>query len=194
MIPLVVTEFPGITAGGAFSGTAGESSSFKHGYFDSTVTNAEVILANGEYFGCSKTGRTDLYNGIPGSLGSIGVVTLLHIKLQRAHKYVEVAYHPFSNTNEAIEKLQTMIVEGGSDSIDFLDGIMFSATKGAIITGRMVDINPQILPVQRFIRPKDPWYFMHVESRIDASPSSPVRELVPLPDYIFRYNRGIFWL
>jgi FAD/FMN-containing dehydrogenase len=194
MIPLVVTEFPGITVGGAFSGTAGESSSFKHGYFDSTITDAEVVLANGEFFRCSRTGRTDLFNGISGSLGSIGVVTLLHIQLQRAYKYVEVAYHPFSSAKEAIDKLQTLISERGDDGIDFLDGIMFSATKGAIITGRMVDVNPQNLRVQRFIRPKDPWYFMHVESRIDASPSSPVRELVPLPDYIFRYNRGIFWL
>lgn len=194
LMPLVVTEFPGITVGGAFSGTAGESSSFKHGYFDQTVTKAEVILANGEYFGCSANGRTDLFKGVPGSLGSLGVVTLLHIQLQRAYKYVEVTYHPFNTAKEAIDKLQACITEETSGSIDFLDGIMFSATKGAIIAGRMVDVNPQNLPVQRFIRPQDPWYFMHVESRIDASSAAPVRELVPLPDYIFRYNRGIFWL
>ena len=31
LIPPVVMEFPGITVGGGFSGTSGESSSFKHG-------------------------------------------------------------------------------------------------------------------------------------------------------------------
>jgi len=35
--PPVVMEFPGITAGGGFSGTSGESSSFRHGFFDKTV-------------------------------------------------------------------------------------------------------------------------------------------------------------
>jgi len=34
LIPPVVMEFPGITAGGGFAGTSGESSSFRHGFFD----------------------------------------------------------------------------------------------------------------------------------------------------------------
>src|ERR1700754_1635905 len=34
LIPPVVPEFPGITVGGGFAGTAGESSSFKYGFFD----------------------------------------------------------------------------------------------------------------------------------------------------------------
>lgn len=37
LIPPVVMEFPGITAGGGYSGTSGESSSFKHGFFDRTL-------------------------------------------------------------------------------------------------------------------------------------------------------------
>ena len=32
LIPPVVMEFPGITAGGGFAGTSGESSSFKYGF------------------------------------------------------------------------------------------------------------------------------------------------------------------
>lgn len=34
MVPPVVMEFPGITVGGGFAGSAGESSSFRYGYFD----------------------------------------------------------------------------------------------------------------------------------------------------------------
>jgi FAD/FMN-containing dehydrogenase len=37
LVPLVVPEFPGITTGGAFSGTSGESSSFREGFFDHTI-------------------------------------------------------------------------------------------------------------------------------------------------------------
>lgn len=37
LIPPVVMEFPGITVGGGYSGTSGESSSFKHGFFDRTL-------------------------------------------------------------------------------------------------------------------------------------------------------------
>lgn len=47
LIPPVVMEFPGITAGGGYAGTSGESSSFKHGFFDRTVNFIEMVLANG---------------------------------------------------------------------------------------------------------------------------------------------------
>ena len=43
-IPPVVMEFPGITAGGGFAGTSGESSSFRHGFFDRTVNRIEVVF------------------------------------------------------------------------------------------------------------------------------------------------------
>jgi hypothetical protein len=48
VIPRVVPEFPGITAGGSYSGTAAESSSFGEGYFDRTVNWVEIILADGD--------------------------------------------------------------------------------------------------------------------------------------------------
>jgi FAD/FMN-containing dehydrogenase len=48
LVPPVVMEFPGITAGGGFAGTAGESSSFKHGYFDQCVNAVEMVLPDGE--------------------------------------------------------------------------------------------------------------------------------------------------
>lgn len=44
-IPKVVPEFPGITVGGAFHGTPGESSSWKYGMFDRIADSVEMILA-----------------------------------------------------------------------------------------------------------------------------------------------------
>ena len=47
LIPPVVMESPGITVGGGYAGTSGESSSFKHGFFNRTIKRVEVVLANG---------------------------------------------------------------------------------------------------------------------------------------------------
>ncbi|KAH0391010.1 FAD-binding domain-containing protein, partial [Aureobasidium melanogenum] len=55
LVPPVVMEFPGITAGGGYAGTAGESSSFKHGFFNHTIESVEMILATGEVVKCSPT-------------------------------------------------------------------------------------------------------------------------------------------
>lgn len=40
LVPPVVMEFPGITAG--------ESSSFRHGFFDESVGFVEMVLGNGD--------------------------------------------------------------------------------------------------------------------------------------------------
>ncbi len=45
LLPPVVTEFPGITVGGAIQGGAGESSSFRYGFFSQTVNWVDYILA-----------------------------------------------------------------------------------------------------------------------------------------------------
>jgi delta24-sterol reductase len=62
-VPPVVMEFPGITVGGGFSGTSGESSSFRRGYFECTINQVEVILANGETVNASKDHLPDLFHG-----------------------------------------------------------------------------------------------------------------------------------
>ncbi len=46
LVPPVVMEFPGITVGGGNAGTAGESSSFKYGYFSEIIHAVEMVLAN----------------------------------------------------------------------------------------------------------------------------------------------------
>src|SRR5271155_3046800 len=71
LIPPVVMEFPGITVGGGFAGTSGESSSFKHGFFDRTLNYVEIVLANGDVVTCSDTERPDLFRGAAGAVGTL---------------------------------------------------------------------------------------------------------------------------
>jgi Delta24-sterol reductase len=61
LIPPVVMEFPGITVGGGFAGTAAESSSFRHGFFEQTVNWIEIILPSGEVVTSSGTHKSDLH-------------------------------------------------------------------------------------------------------------------------------------
>jgi len=44
LLPQVVPELPGLTVGGCFAGSAGESSSFKCGAFGNTVSDSAVRL------------------------------------------------------------------------------------------------------------------------------------------------------
>lgn len=105
LIPPVVMEFPGITVGGGYAGTSGESSSFKYGFFDRTINYVEMILADGEVVIASKTERADLFHGAAGACGSLGITTLVELQLIEAKKYVETSYHPVASMPAAVERI-----------------------------------------------------------------------------------------
>lgn len=208
LMPPVVMEFPGITVGGGFAGTAGESSSFKHGLFDRTVTWIEIVLADGEVVTASDTVRSDLFHGAAGTFGTLGVLTLLKVRLVPAKTYVELTYVPISSVSEAIQE----IGNNAADSCnDFLDGILFARDSGVIVKGRLTNVVPDGVKVQRFSRARDQWFYLHVRSMLSPpptkaessvtetkSPTSKAKifstEVVPLVDYLFRYDRGGFWV
>lgn len=181
--------------GGAYSGTTGESSSYKHGFFNRTVDHVEMVLASGEIVICSETENADLFHGAAGGLGSFGVVTMLAIRVEKAKKYVETVYHPVTSIQEAVDKVKHFTSPGAEyDRWDYVDGILWSKTSGAVITGRRTNECAPGAAVARFSAPTDPWFAWHVEERLKESNNAPVTEFIPLPEYYFRYDRGGFWV
>jgi hypothetical protein len=86
-MPLVVMEFPGITVGGGFSGASGESTGWKEGLFDCSIEEIEIILGNGQITYASQDGKnSDLFNGARCTLGTLGVITLLKVRLMHARE------------------------------------------------------------------------------------------------------------
>ena len=190
LIPPVVMEFPGITAGGGFAGTGGESSSFKYGYFNEIVNSVEIVLGNGDVITASDKENQDLFHGASGAVGSLGITTLLEVQLIKATKYVKATYYPSRTIPEAIERIKTEIAD---PKVDYVDGILFSRDHGVVITGHMTDDLPSHAQVQRFSDANDPWFYLHVKERTSRS-FGPVTEYIPLSEYLFRYDRGGFWV
>lgn len=190
LIPPVVMEFPGITAGGGFAGTGGESSSFKYGYFNETVKSVEIVLGDGTIITASDKQNRDLFHGASGAVGSLGITTMLEIQLIQAKKYVKVTYHSFRSIPEVIEKIKA---ETLNPALDYVDGILFSKEHGVVITGYLTDDLPDSSQVQRFSDANDPWYYLHVKEKTLRT-VNPVAEHIPLSEYLFRYDRGGFWV
>ncbi|KAI1402709.1 FAD-binding domain-containing protein [Hypoxylon fuscum] len=217
LVPPVVMEFPGITAGGGFAGTAGESSSFRHGYFDENVRGVEMVLPDGEVvFAKPDQGDryADLFRGAAGALGTLGVATLLELRLIQAKRFVRTTYRRTSSVAEAVRVVREECAsEKGND---YVDGILFSKNHGVVVSGKMTDEGPlDGEKVQTFSSAWDPWFYMHARELTErlpsfASPSSSsttgapsssapkeqgtVIEYIPLAEYLFRYDRGGFWV
>lgn len=213
----VVPEFPGITVGGGFAGTAGESTSFRHGFFDRCVESIEIILADGEVLKVSRDdphGRADLFQGAAGTFGTLGLVTLFEIRLVQAKPYVKLTYLPVTSIVDAQDVLRK---QAEDQTVEFLDGIMFGPDRGVVMAGIFADrslengksqtqhgqegqADNNHLPVVTFSKAWDQWFYLHAEERMKTHNSSVgVRsqqypcDLIPLTDYLFRYDRGAFW-
>ncbi|KAF4634821.1 hypothetical protein G7Y89_g3270 [Cudoniella acicularis] len=190
LVPPVVMEFPGITVRGGYSSTSGESSSFKHSFFDRTINFVDMVLVNGEVVTISATEKADLFHGAAGAVASMRVTTLVELQLREAKKYVEVTYNPVSSMSAAIQELKEATA---NEDLDYVDGILFSKMKGAIIAGRMTNEPKEGTPIQRFSDASDPWFYLYVQDAITKKAGATTK-VIPLAEYLFRYDRGGFWV
>ncbi len=185
LMPPVVTEFPGITVGGAFQGGAIESGSFKWGAFSQNVTSIEMIVGNGKLLQASPTQHADLLYGAAGSYGSLGLLTAATIALIPAKKYVTITTIPVSSFAEALAVTQQYF----GSAYDFIECGMFSKDCGCVVIGKLSDrVTGKLL---RFSRAHDPWYYMYIEKNAKAKAKG--TDTVPIKDYLFRFDRGAFW-
>lgn len=193
LVPPVVMEFPGITAGGGFSGSSGESSSFRYGLFDRTIAWFEIVLADGKRTTASSNENADLFWGAAAALGTLGVITLLEIRLIEAKPYVSLTYHHTSSMVQAVQKMEEAAADG---STDYIDGIVFARDRIVVCTGRLSDTVAEGTKVRRFTRAQDPWFFRHAQKlpRPKETSEPLAIESIPLLDYLFRYDRGGFWV
>jgi FAD/FMN-containing dehydrogenase len=208
LVPLVVPEFPGITTGGAFSGTSGESTSFREGYFDHSINWVELVLGNGKVVKAYndqvegfdvEDKRADLFWGAASSFGTLGVVTLMEIRLTKAKPLVELKYYVTSGMKDAVRLFRQL---GDDPQTEFLDGIVLSPNKFVVCAGRQVEDErkPPSVKLQQFTRRQDDWFYLHVDrvtsevcDQNDFHKPHAV-DYIPLTDYLFRYDRGGFWV
>lgn len=186
LVPPVVMEFPGITVGGGIQGGAGESSSFKYGLFHDTCLEYEIVLGNGELITVSPTQNEDLFYGTACSYGSLGIITLVKLRLVPAKDFVQLTYHAVKSFDGAVNLTEKKVRE----AVNFIDAILFEKNRGVIMVGNFVD--KKNLPISTFRKASDEWFYIHADKI--SKQHSFYEEIIPIRDYLFRYDRGAFWM
>lgn len=192
LIPPVVMEFAGITAGGGFAGISGESNSIRYVSFNETVNFVEVTLGDGDMIWASREEHEDLFHGAAGAAGTLGLTTLIQVRLVEAKQFVKITYYRVNSVSIAISTTKKCCENA---DIGYVDGILYSKDHGVVVTGELTNSKPGDYPVRTFSNTGDPWFYLHVKEQTESlPPSATVTEYIPLGESLFRYDRAAFWV
>lgn len=139
-VPQVTIELKTITVGGAVSGIALESSSFKYGLFHESVQEMEVLLPTGEVVICSRDKNSDLFYALPNSYGTLGYILRLKIKLIKAKKYVKIIHTKYTDIKKCLSDIEKL--SAPDQKHDFIDGVVFGKNSAVISVGTFTDEAP----------------------------------------------------
>ncbi len=182
LVPKVVPEFKGITVGGAVMGCGGESSSHKVGLFHNTSTFFDILTGDGSLVRATPRENSDLFYGVVGSYGSLGLLVASEIELEEAKPFVRIKIHRCTSGKEALKIIdQLMHLKMPAD---FIEGIIFDKDFAVVLEAYKSDTPKGFLLKDSL---GSPWYYQFTkEGREEFS--------MPLEDYLFRYDRGAFWM
>ncbi len=176
LVPIIVPELTGITVGGAVAGCSIESMSFKHGGFHDTCLEYEVVSGRGEVLTCTPENEHRLvFQMVHGAFGTLGIITRLKFKLVPALPFVKVSYQKHGSLGSFKAAIWRHFQER---DVDFMDGIIHSASEYVLSTGRFVDSAPY---TSRY-----DWVKVYYQSTRERA-----EDYLRTPDYFFRYDRGV---
>lgn len=184
LVPAVVTEFKTITVGGAINGGALESSSHRYAQFNDTCERYEVLLGDGSVVYASPHENSDLFYGMSGSYGTLGIVLLAEVRLVPASPWVVLNYRKYDSVDKAIASMKEL------GAAHYLEGIVYRENCTLVIEGNDADFHDN-LPKISLKSASSPWFYDHVKSQMERGVTL---EAISLRDYLFRHDRGAFWM
>ena len=184
LMPKVVPEFESFTISGLVNGLGIETSSHRHGVFPASVSALEVVLGNGDVVEADRDHHADLLSYLPGSYGTLGIVTRVTLQLGDALPYVRSRYRHFTNRHEYVAAFANTL--GGHE---FVEGFVLAKNSYVLVTS---DYSEKVASFAVFnaMTPGNPWYYQHAE----AQGRRGAEDLVPSYAYMFRHQRSLFWI
>ena len=187
LVPLCVPQLKTITLGGAVTGMGIESASWRNGMPHESVVEMEVLTGAGEVITCTPDPadpHTDLFHAFPNSYGSLGYTLRLTIELEPVTPYVRLRHLPAGDSRELTALLDQVCRDGAWDgeTVDFVDGTVFSGTESYVTVGRYEDDARGERPSDRT---KASVYYRSVQSERT--------DLLTTHDYLWRWDTDWFW-
>lgn len=177
VMPAVVPELKSITLGGAVTGVGIESSSFKYGLVHETITEMEVLLADGQVIVCSPTNEhKDLFFAFPNSYGTLGYALKLKLKVIPVKDFVQLTHVRYTDADTYFRDMKDVCAQ----DIDFLDGTVFGPDEMYMTIGKFVDEAPYTSDYTY-----ENIYYQSIRRR--------ATDYLSVLDYLWRWDTDWFW-
>jgi FAD/FMN-containing dehydrogenase len=188
LMPLCVPQLRTITLGGAVTGLGIESASFRSGTPHESVIEMDILTGSGDILtvsGAADDPHRDLFFAFPNSYGSLGYALRLKIELELTKPFVHLRHVHFSTARELTQAIEEIVdaKEFEGHRVDFLDGVVFSATEQYLTLGEMVETIPAGLTVSDYTGMGV--YYRSIQQR--------THDVLTIHDYLWRWDTDWFW-
>lgn len=185
LVPMVVPSLKNITVGGALAGSTTESSSFRNGLPQASVLEMDIITGKGEVLTCSATENTDLFRAFPNSYGTLGYAVRVKLELEPVLDYVELQHVRFDELAALVTELKELTASGTFDGqkIDYLEGMVFSATESYLVIGIQTAEPGEVSDYTQ-----ENTYYHSIRHR-----SGTTQDRLKIRDYLWRWDTDWFW-
>ena len=219
---LCQVEMESLTIGGLSMGLGMETNSHTVGWFQETVVEFEIVTVSmnttttengtGAHTGAARVqvqkvtreSDPDLFYALPHSLGTLGFLVSVTVKMTRTKPYVRMHYIMTKSAQELTETM-TKLAEGrDAKAPQFLEATCYSKHTAVVQCGEMVD-EPTTREDKKLInyinRWYKPFYFKHLQQLLEQAcnghggqhNANTYDEIIPLKHYYHRFTRSIFW-
>lgn len=191
----VLPELDDLTVGGLLMGVGIETSSHKYGLFNDNVVAAEVVLADGSLVKCSAAENRELFDALPWSYGTLGLLVSVTLKLVTCKPWVRVEYHPCQTKDQGVEKFRMLTEAPPTEEVaDFVEALAYSDEHMVVMPAFFAsDEEARRGRKNRIGLWYKPWFYKHVESFLAGGSTKVMVEYLPLRDYYHRHTKSIFW-
>lgn len=181
-LPTVVPQLKTITIGGALTGLAIESSSFRYGLVHETILEFDLLLGDGTVVTCRPDNEyKDLFFAFPNTYGSLGYALKVKVQLIPVKKYIKLTHLHFTDPKHCFQQLNELCEANRvSGPVSYIDGVAFGKNDLRITLGEFCDEAPYLSDyTYRNI------YYRSIQNR--------AQDYLTTRDYIWRWDSDWFW-
>ncbi|XP_010533263.1 PREDICTED: cytokinin dehydrogenase 5 [Tarenaya hassleriana] len=124
LAPKSWTDYLYLTVGGTISNAGISGQAFHHGPQISNVLELDVVTGKGEVMKCSEEENSELFHGVLGGLGQLGIITRARIALEPSPQRVRWIRVLYSNFSVFTRDQEQLISLHGPPKFDYVEGFV----------------------------------------------------------------------